>query len=354
MAKRGISSPSTPKAKKSKTQTDQPRIDLFFSSPNRAASGSSLAARNEVKTEGNTSPIGIGSHSKKPRRGVDASEQLDSKKASANLDREVIDVDLEQDLQILSSVNDTASSLTISPEKKNGNTSPLKMMHFIHADTKPPVYDSLSPDPLTFSLQESPWPSNSAAPFSFLSFTLASLSETRSRIAITNILTNALRTIVQNHPKSLLPAVYMLQNSLSPPYSPLELGLGPSIISKAVQQVSGLTSQALKRLYNNTGDLGDVAFEAKSRLRTLVPHPPLRILDVYESLLKISRLKGQGAVNRKQAIVEQLLVAAKGEETRFLVRTLSQNLRTGAVRYVLFRIELFTLISCVHNDTTKD
>ena len=78
--------------------------------------------------------------------------------------------------------------------------------------------------------------------------------------------------------------------------------------------------------------LGDVAFEAKSNVRTLIPHPPLLVTGVYESLLKIARAKGQGAAKQKQSIVEKLLVAAKGEETRFLVRTLCQNLRVGAVR----------------------
>jgi DNA ligase-1 len=110
---------------------------------------------------------------------------------------------------------------------------------------------------------------------------------------------------------------------------PVELGLGPSVISKAIQQVSGLTPAALKHLYNTTGDVGDVAFEAKSNIRTLVPHSPLSIIAVFASLLKIAYSKGQGATKSKQAIVEELLVAAKGEETRFLTRTLSMNLRVG-------------------------
>jgi DNA ligase-1 len=108
--------------------------------------------------------------------------------------------------------------------------------------------------------------------------------------------------------------------------------LGPSVISKAIQQVSGLTHAALKRLYNTTGDVGDVAFEAKSNIRTLIPHPPLLITTVFDSLLKIAHSSGQGSAKRKQSIIEKLLVAAKGEETRFLVRTLSMNLRVGAVR----------------------
>lgn len=70
-------------------------------------------------------------------------------------------------------------------------------------------------------------------------------------------------------------------------------------------------------------------------MRTLVPHPPLLIPGVYDALLRIACAKGQGAVKQKQAVVEKLLVAAKGEEVRFLVRTLSQNLRVGAVRTTL-------------------
>lgn len=75
-----------------------------------------------------------------------------------------------------------------------------------------------------------------------------------------------------------------------------------------------------------------MAFHAKSSIRTLVPHPPLTVLGVYGSLLKIAQAKGQGAARQKQSIVEKLLIAAKGEETRYIVRTLSQNLRVGAVR----------------------
>ncbi|KAL4255020.1 DNA ligase [Abortiporus biennis] len=195
-----------------------------------------------------------------------------------------------------------------------------------------PQYRVLSIDPVTYEILSCPWESNKAPPYSFLAHTLAELSETRSRIAISNILTNCLRTISKFHPSSLLPALYLLSNTLTPPYSAIELGIGPSIISKAIQHISGLSSAALRKLYNATGDPGDVAFEAKSNVRTLIPHPPLLIPGVYESLLKIANANGQGAAKQKQVVVEKLLVAANGEEIRFLVRTLSQNLRVGAVR----------------------
>ena len=198
---------------------------------------------------------------------------------------------------------------------------------------KPNVdYSPVALDPLAYPIQECPWPVDSPAPYSFLVHTLVAIADTRSRIAILNALTNTLRCLILYHPASLLPALYLLSNTLSPAYSPLELGIGASVISKAIQHVSGLTSTALRRLYNSFGDPGDVAFEAKSNVRTLVAHPPLLIETVYQFMLKIAQIKGQGAARQKQSIVERLLVAAVGEETRFLVRTLSQNLRVGAVR----------------------
>ncbi|KAH9176321.1 ATP-dependent DNA ligase [Lactarius sanguifluus] len=158
------------------------------------------------------------------------------------------------------------------------------------------------------------------------------LSGTRSRIVILNTLTNALRTIARYDPPSLLPSLYLLSNSFVPQYVQLELGLGPSVISKAIQHVSGITPVALKRLYNQTGDPGDVAFLAKCSVRILAPHAPLTIQGIYDALLDIAHVKGKGAVSRKQGMVEKLLVAAKGEEIRYLVRTLSQHIRVGATR----------------------
>ena len=80
------------------------------------------------------------------------------------------------------------------------------------------------------------------------------------------------------------------------------------------------------------GDFGDVAFAAKSSVRTLLPTPPLTITGVYSTLLKMCALKGAGVTNQKAALVQKMMVAAKGEESRFLGRTLVSHLRIGAVR----------------------
>jgi DNA ligase-1 len=241
---------------------------------------------------------------------------------------EVIDVDALD----LGSTSRKAESPTPSLKPSSGHSS-TKLIGFTvkESATNKSHNLCLSEDPLQFSTGNKPW-STAYAPYSFLAQVFTVLSETRSRNIILNTLTNALRIIIMHDWASLVPSLYLLSNTLSPPYIPIELGLGPSIITKAIQHVSGLTPMALKRLYNSAGDLGDVAFVAKSQVRTLVPHAPLFISGVYDILLKIADVKGNGAAKQKQALVEKLLVSAKGEEIRYLVRTLSMNLRVGAVR----------------------
>lgn len=128
--------------------------------------------------------------------------------------------------------------------------------------------------------------------------------------------------------------MWLSTNSISPPYIDLELGLGGSAITKALKKVCGLDNSGLKTLYNKYGDAGDVAFEAKKRQSfTLLKPKPLTIKGVFESLVKIANSKGQGSQEVKQRIVERLLQDARGaEESRYIVRTLVQHLRIGAVK----------------------
>ncbi|OJJ76128.1 hypothetical protein ASPBRDRAFT_38529 [Aspergillus brasiliensis CBS 101740] len=172
------------------------------------------------------------------------------------------------------------------------------------------------------------------ASYALLTRAFVLANATTSRIKIVDTLVNFLRVLIEADPSSVLPAVWLATNSISPPYDESELGLGGSSISKALKKVYGLNSQGLKTLYDKHGDAGDVAFEAKKRQSfTLMKPKPLRIKGVYQSLKKIAMSKGSGSQETKQRIVEKLLQDARGaEESRYIVRTLVQNLRIGAVK----------------------
>ena len=172
------------------------------------------------------------------------------------------------------------------------------------------------------------------ASYALLTRAFVLANATTSRIKIVDTLVNFLRVLIEGDPSSLLPAVWLATNSITPPYDEKELGLGGSAISKALKKIYGLDSQGLKALYNKHGDAGDVAFEAKKRQSfTLAKPKPLRIKGVYQSLLKIAASKGSGSQEVKQRIVDKLLQDTRGaEESRYIVRTLVQNLRIGAVK----------------------
>lgn len=173
-----------------------------------------------------------------------------------------------------------------------------------------------------------------ACTYALLTHCFILVNSTQSRIKIVDTLVNLLRTIIEGNPESLLPAVWLATNSISPPYIDLELGLGGSAISKALKKVCGLDNAGLKKLYDKHGDAGDVAFEAKKRQSVTLRKPkPLTIKGVFDSLVKIANAKGQGSVEVKQRLVERLVQDARGaEESRYIVRTLVQHLRIGAVK----------------------
>ena len=60
-------------------------------------------------------------------------------------------------------------------------------------------------------------------------------------------------------------------------------------------------------------------------VRTLIAPAPLTVKGVYSTLRIIARAKGQGSAETKRRLVERLLVSAKGEEVRYIGRTLVQH-----------------------------
>src|SRR5882762_1946129 len=167
MSKRTLtSSPSTPK--KAKTSVGQSSLDHFFfsGSPRNVTAGSSKKGKEKARVECQDTEL--------------------------SKTHEVIDVDLFQEQK------PTEKRTLFSPVFKAGilaegqppavaKAMPTYLSKTLVVET---VYQSLSVDPLIFTLDDKPWPHNTSAPYSFLSHTLATLSETRSRILILNTLTN--------------------------------------------------------------------------------------------------------------------------------------------------------------------
>lgn len=202
-------------------------------------------------------------------------------------------------------------------------------------------------DPLDYKDIAKKWSAKST-PYALLAHTFTLVTATKSRLLIVDYLVNMLRMLIIYSPQCLLDAVWLCTNAIAPPYENTELGIGGSIISKAIKNVSGISNSALKTLNDKYGDAGDVAFDAKTKTRTLFAPQPLHIKGVYKTLCAISASKGNGSAEKKQGLVEKLLLSAKGEEVRYVMRTLVSHLRIGAVKTTMLiaLARAFTLNKC--------
>ncbi|ROV88854.1 hypothetical protein VMCG_10172 [Cytospora schulzeri] len=219
--------------------------------------------------------------------------------------------------------------------------STLSLQSMADAEESASASIPLDESPLTFEpakyipgLQKAWAAEGGNASYALLTRCFVIVGGTTKRIKTVDTLVNCVRLLIEADPSSLLPAVWLATNSISPPYISLELGLGGSAISKALKQTCGLDNRALKTLNDKYGDPGDVAFEAKKKQSFTLRRPkPLTIKAVYQSLVKIANSSGQGSVEQKQRLVDRLLQDARGgEESRYIVRTLCQHLRIGAVK----------------------
>jgi DNA ligase-1 len=235
----------------------------------------------------------------------------------------------------------TSSTPTVNPFAAFGQKNTLSLQSATAEEDTTSYNIPFDESPMTFdpqkyipALQKQWAPENGRTTYALLTQGFILINSTQSRIKIVDTLVNLLRTIIESDPQSLLPAVWLATNSIAPPYVDLELGLGGSAISKALKKVCGLDNASLKKLSDRLGDAGDVAFEAKKRQSMTLRKPkPLTIQGVFDGLVKIANTKGSGSVEGKQRIVDRLIQDARGaEESRYVVRTLVQHLRIGAVK----------------------
>ncbi|KAK0611280.1 ATP-dependent DNA ligase [Immersiella caudata] len=322
-------------------------LEYFFAkqkqnaAPKEPGSSGSVASSNDAKSSEKDSarPITESSHST-----IEATPLTDeelARKLQAEWDAESGIVTGSKKREIPPSPEPKPPSTSLPLLQSGGAKNTLSLSSVAATEDQASSSLPLDESPLTFDpsnyvpqLRESWSTDGGDASYALLTRCFVLVSSTQSRIKIVDTLVNCIRVLIEADPASLLPAVWLATNAISPPYVSMELGLGGSAISKALKQVCGLDNRSLKAIYDRLGDPGDVAFEAKKKQSFTLRKPkPLTIKGVFQSLVKIAKTQGQGSGDVKQRIVDKLLQDARGgEESRYIVRTLCQHLRIGAVK----------------------
>ena len=192
------------------------------------------------------------------------------------------------------------------------------------------------------------WKPGEPVPYAALCTTFSLIEMTTKRLVISSHCSLFLRQVLRLTPQDLLPTVQLMINKLAADYAGIELGIGESLIMKAIGESTGRSLQIIKADQNEIGDLGLVAAKSRSNQPTMFKPKPLTVRGVLDGLMGIATVSGDGSQGRKIAGIKKLLSAAdavhagKGSkgiditkdkggasEAKFIIRFLEGKLRLG-------------------------
>jgi DNA ligase-1 len=189
------------------------------------------------------------------------------------------------------------------------------------------------------------WKAGDPVPYAALCTTFSKIEMTTKRLEISAHCSLFLRQVLRLTPSDLLPTTLLMINKLAADYTGVELGIGESLIKKAISESTGRSLQHITSDHNEIGDLGLVAAKSRSKQPTMFKPKPLTVQGVHKGLLAIATIEGTGAQGRKVDGIKKLLSAADSEnagkqidiekdkggpsESKFIVRTLEGKLRLG-------------------------
>lgn len=173
------------------------------------------------------------------------------------------------------------------------------------------------------------WKAGAPVPYSMLANTFETIADTTKRLEIVGHLVAAFRAILATTPADLLPAVYLCVNRVAPAHMGVELGVGEATLIKALCEATGKNEASIKKAYEASGDLGVVAVGARSTQKTMFAPPPLTVPSVLKMLKDIAQASGNKSGDYKRGIIVKMLVASKGNETGYVMRSLQAKLRIG-------------------------
>jgi len=144
-------------------------------------------------------------------------------------------------------------------------------------------------------------------------------------------MTDHLVSLLKKTPKDVISRViYLTQGKLYPDFVGIEMGVAEKLAIRALMRATGNGENAIQTELQKSGDIGETAEKllAKHKQSTFFTKP-LTVQRVYETLDKLAKTSGSGAVDTKMVLFSGLLIDASPKEAKWLIRTVTGNLRLG-------------------------
>ena len=152
-----------------------------------------------------------------------------------------------------------------------------------------------------------------------------------------NEMTRILAELLRMTPMDELPLlVYLTQGKLRPDYEGVEVGLAEKLALRAVSSASGLSAEKVYSEYVKHGDIGTAAEELlETKGQGTLFSEKLTLRRVYDTLLRIAKQSGSGSIDLKLKELGSLLNDATPQEAKFIMRTVTGELRLGVADYTV-------------------
>ncbi len=153
------------------------------------------------------------------------------------------------------------------------------------------------------------------------------IEATTKRLEMTDLLVELLKKT----PKDIIAKmVYLTQGKLYPDFMGVEMGVAEKLAIKALSRASGQSENVIQAELQKSGDIGDTSEKQLSkRKQSTFFTKKLTVERVYETLDKLAKTSGSGAVDTKMALLGGLLTDASPKEAKWIIRTVTGNLRLG-------------------------
>ncbi len=159
------------------------------------------------------------------------------------------------------------------------------------------------------------------------------LEETSKRLEKTWIISEFLKKTAKEDIEEI---VLLLQGIVFPRWDARETGIASRLVLKILHSATAIDVKQIEEQWRKTGDLGIVAENLiKEKKQTTLFKTTLPIKKVLTNLRKLSELEGEGTVNKKIQLINELLTSSTPIEAKYIVRTILGELRVGVGEGIL-------------------
>jgi DNA ligase-1 len=118
-----------------------------------------------------------------------------------------------------------------------------KTSHPVVVDKDSHLAESVSESGSEAEAEEAEWAKGAPVPYAELVAVFEFIEATTKRLEIQEAISRFFRRILVTTPQDLLPAVYLCCNAVTPAFEGVELGIGESLLKKAIVETTGCVTR---------------------------------------------------------------------------------------------------------------